>query len=105
LSRFSETPTELLIELQDNNYISLGEPHDAAVRIAKDSILGIVPKTEIEAVDLKRLLESAKLPRATVQRAVDELVRAKRLTRIGEGKRGNPYRYFTPEINFRPTST
>jgi hypothetical protein len=51
LSRFSETPAELLIELRENTYVALGEPHEAALREAKDSIIAIAPKSEPEAVD------------------------------------------------------
>src|SRR4029077_18773682 len=43
LSRFSDTPPELLIELTDNGYIALGEPQAAAFREAKDSIFAIAP--------------------------------------------------------------
>ena len=104
LSRFSDTPPELLVELTDKGYISLGEPHEAAVKEAKDSILAIVPKSETEAVDLKELIESAKVPRATAQRAVKELAEAGALNRVGEGKRGSSFRYFIPENRFSPTS-
>ena len=104
LSRFSETPAELLIELRENSYVALGEPHEAALREAKDSIIANAPKSEPEAVDIKSLTESAEVRRATAQRAIDELLREERLARIGEGKRGKPFRYFIPEIHFCPTS-
>ena len=103
-SRFSETPAELLVELRENTYISLGDPHDAAVKAAKESILTVVPQTESEAVDLKTLIEGAKIPRATVQRAVDELLQEGKLARIGEGKRGKPFKYLIAEIHSCPTS-
>ncbi len=40
ISRFPETPGELLIELTDDSYISLGEPGEAALEEAKSAILG-----------------------------------------------------------------
>jgi hypothetical protein len=104
LSRFSETPPELLIELTDSGYVSLGEPHEAAVKEAKESILAIVPRSETEAVDLKEIIEGAKVPRVTAQRAVKELAEAGGLNRVGLGKRGSPYRYFLLENRFSPTS-
>jgi hypothetical protein len=104
LSRFSETPAELLIELTDGGYISLGDPHDAAVKAAKDSILAVAPTSEPEAADLKQLTESADVPRATAQRAVKELVEEGALTKLGEGKRGKPFKYWQPENRFCPTS-
>jgi hypothetical protein len=104
LSRFSEPPPELLIELTDSGYISLGEPHEAAVKEAKTSILAIIPKSESEALGLKELMESAEVPRATAQRAVKELAEERALSRVGEGKRGSPFRYYLPENRFSPTS-
>jgi hypothetical protein len=98
VSRFSETPAELLIELRENTYVALGEPHDAAVREAKDSIIAVAPNSESEAVDLKSLIESCEVPRATAQRAIDELLREDELRRIGEGKTGKPFRYFRTGI-------
>jgi DNA-binding IclR family transcriptional regulator len=74
------------------------------VKAAKESILTVVPQTESEAVDLKTLIEGAKIPRATVQRAVDELLQEGKLARIGEGKRGKPFKYLIAEMHSCPTS-
>jgi len=104
LSRFSETPSELLIDLTDSGYISLGEPHQAAVKEAKDSILAIVPKSETEAWKLTEIEEGADVPKTTAQRAVKELVGEGKLNRTGEGRRGSPFRFFIPENRFGPTS-
>jgi len=104
LSRFSGTPSELLLELSESGYISLGEPHEAAVKEARDSIIVVAPKSEAEAADLSELVENSKVPRATAQRALKELVEEGLLSRLGEGKKGNPHRYFQTENRFRPTS-
>ena len=55
-------------------------------------------------MDIKELMESAEVPRATAQRAVKELEEAGTLSRVGEGKRGSPFRYFISENGFSPTS-
>jgi hypothetical protein len=104
LSRFSETPAELLVELTDSCYISLGDPQEAAVKAAKDSILAVALTSEPDAADLKQLMESADVPRATAQRAVKELVEEGTLIKLGEGKRGKPFKYRQPENCFCPTS-
>jgi hypothetical protein len=104
LSRFSETPAELLIELKGDAYISLGAPREAALREIKDSILAVAPKSESEAVDLKELAKGAEASRATAQRAVEELCGEGLMARVGEGKRGKPFRYFRLENHFSPTS-
>ena len=104
LSRFSETPAELLVELTEAGYVALGDPHEAALKEAKDSILATIPKSETEAVDLKELAASSKVPRSTVQRAVEDLLAETILSRTGEGKRGSPFRYFVSENRLCPTS-
>jgi len=105
LSRFSETPNDLLIELTDAGYFAIGERREAALKDAKDAICRIVPKVEAEAVGLMELASSADLTRPTAQRAIDELVRDGQLSRIGKGKKGDPFRYFIPaEMLFSSTS-
>jgi len=104
LSRFSDTPPELLIELTDNGYVALGEPHDAALRDAKDLIIAITPPAETEAITLKEIIETSDVPRSTAQRAVDELLREELLSKVGEGKRNSPYRYFKAENRSCPIS-
>ena len=103
VSRFSETPADQVIELREGTYVSLGEPQDAAFREAKTMIIAAAPKAESAAVRLESLMETCELPRATAQRAIDELMREGRLVRVGQGKRGKPYTYFTPDIPFCPT--
>jgi hypothetical protein len=103
VSRFSETPAEQIIELRENNYVSLGEPHETTLREAKTSIIAVAPNSESAALRVENFVETCELSRATAQRAIDDLWREKRLVRVGEGKRGNPYTYFTPDIPFCPT--
>lgn len=103
LSRFADTPSELLIELTDCEYISLGQPHENALKEAKDQLFAAAPNTEADAVSLKDLAEATKLPRVTVQRAIDELRRDGLVGRIGKGKKRDAFRYFsTEEGSFLP---
>ena len=94
LSRFSETPTDLLVELRDGAFVSLGDPGETAFKDAKGSICAIAPNTESEAVPLAELVTNSGVSRRTAQRAIDELVREDMFTRIGRGKKGEPFRYF-----------
>jgi hypothetical protein len=104
LSRFSETPNDLLIELTDSGYIALGEQHETALKDAKNSIFAIAPQIETEAKDSKELAASTELSRPTAQRAIEELFRDGMLSRIGKGRKGDPFRYFIPENRFYSTS-
>jgi hypothetical protein len=104
LSRFSETPAELLAELTENGYIALGDPQEAAVKKAKDLILAVAPKSESEAADLAELTEIAEVSRSTGQQAVKELADEGVVARVGSGKKGSPFRYFLVENRFCPSS-
>jgi AAA domain/DnaB-like helicase N terminal domain len=98
LSRFSETPTDLLIELRDGVFVALGDPGEAAVKDAKKSILATAPKIESDAVALTQLAGDAGVSRRTGQRAIDELFREGIFAKLGRGKKGDPFRYFIPEF-------
>lgn len=98
LSRFSETPSDLLVELTDGGFVSLGDPGETALKDAKNSIFAIAPKVESEAITVAELSTTAEVSRRTAQRAIEELVRERVLGRIGQGKKGDPFRYFIPEI-------
>ena len=104
LSRFSETPNNLLIELTEDGYVVLGERLETAMKDAKCAILKNAPQVEVEAVGLDELTKIADLTRPTAQRAIDELMQAGQLSRTGQGKKGNPFRYFIPEMAFCSTS-
>lgn len=104
LSRFSETPNDLVIELTDGGYIAIGERRETTLKDGKDSIFRTAPEGESNALDLQALALAADQTRQTAQRAIEELVRDGMLIRIGKGKRGDPFRYFIPEKPFCPTS-
>jgi hypothetical protein len=69
LSRFSETPADLLIDMTVGGYVALGKPHETAVIDDKNSILGIAPQAEAEAMNLKDMATNAEVSRQTAQRA------------------------------------
>ena len=96
LSRFDETPDELVIELTDEGYKALGTKADIAEAEARNAILEAAPTAEEEAVSLDELLEATELKRTTVQNAIEALLDAGELERTGRGRRGSPYRYWRP---------
>jgi hypothetical protein len=95
LSRFSETPETLVIELTDQGYVALGTEGTVAVLEAKRALIERLPASEDAAVTLDSLLESIqpKVARTVAQEALRKLADAG-VQRVGHGKRGNPYRYF-----------
>jgi len=103
LSRFGETPADVLIELRETGYVSLGAPHEVAVEDAKNAITAAAPGTKDTAISLGALAEKADVSRSTAQRAVEGLLRSGLLEQVGKGKKGDPLRYFLAE-RFCPNS-
>jgi hypothetical protein len=105
LSRFSETPAELVIELTDHGYIALGEKADVALQEASEAILTTAPIAEADAITLEEISEAAKTVRSTAQRALRDLVLSGKIQKVGTGKKGNAFRYFRPEKGSAQTSS
>lgn len=103
LSRYDETPAELMVEWVNGRYVSLGTGQDVARQEALASVLEVVPEDAGEALALKDVIarvnedrESrglAKLGRTTIQDAVETHERAGRLARSGSGRKGDPFRW------------
>lgn len=93
LSRFDATPDELVVELTDEGYASLGTRAAVAEDEARAAILEALPEAESEAMGLNRLLEATGAKRTVAQAALAALLEAGRIVRVGEGVRGDPYRY------------
>ena len=103
LSRFSETPDNLVIELRDEGqYVAVGERRETTLKDAKEAIFRAAPTSEFDAADLQAICLRADISRQTGQRAIEALVQDGHLSRIGKGIRGNPFRYLRPKNSFMP---
>jgi len=69
LSRFSETPQELMIELTLNGYVTLGSGAAFAAAEARQAILAALPRAEADALTQQELFERSRVGRGTGQRA------------------------------------
>jgi hypothetical protein len=96
LSRFSETPESLVIDLTTDGYIALGSAGTVAVLEAERALLDRFPTTEAAALTLTDLIDGAqpRIPRTVAQRALDKLTEAGAVSRLGSGKKKDAYRYF-----------
>ena len=95
LSRFTETPETLVIDLTDRGYVALGSKGTVAILEAERAILDLLPITAGDALPLKTLCEGPpRLKRTVAQEALDSLEAAGLVTVIGAGKKGDPYCYF-----------
>jgi len=96
ISRFDETPDMLVVELTEDGYKALGDKAAVAESEAREAILEAAPTSEAVAVSLNMLLMVTDLGRTTAQKAIEALLEAGELRRVGEGKKGSPYRYWRP---------
>jgi len=90
ISRFSEAPPELILELREHGHECLGDP--AAVgkvaRLTKlAGVLGITP------TDAKALAVKAGIPVKAAYTLLDLLAEQGKAVRSGTGKRGDPFRF------------
>jgi AAA domain len=97
LSRFEETPDKLVIELTPEGYRSLGDATAIAKKEAREAILDIMPAKVENAITMSDLVDKLKehdVKRTAAQEALLALIDEGTVTRIGAGKRGDPYRHF-----------
>jgi hypothetical protein len=96
LSRFDETPDVLVVELTESGYRALGDKAAVAESEAREAILEAAPTSEARAVSLNFLLMVTDLGRSSAQKAIEALLEAGELRRVGAGVKGSPYRYWRP---------
>ena len=97
LSRFEETPDKRVIELTPEGYRSLGDATAFAAKEAREAILDIMPAKAENAITMRDLLDKAKehdVKRTAAQEALHALMEQGTVTRIGAGKKGDPYLHF-----------
>jgi hypothetical protein len=94
LSRFDETPTDMLIELTEEGYRSLGEPGDVAIEQERLNIIDALPNEEKKALDIEALCDATDMSRAQLQRRLDELLKDGKIFKTGRGRKGSAFRYF-----------
>lgn len=94
LSRFSETPSDLLIELTADGYKSLGAPGVAARAQYAAEILAVLPHAKRDALTMEHLIKTTKKNRPHLQRMLDALLEEGKIERTGKGRKGHPFAYF-----------
>jgi hypothetical protein len=104
ISRFEGLPAEAVYEYLDGRYEYLGSETEISDREAEAVIFGNAPESEDQAKSLDDLLKGSEVARTTAQRVAKRLVREGRLTELGKGKKGNPFRYFLPEKDSAQTT-
>lgn len=97
LGRFKETPSTLMIDKTDRGYVSLGSETAVEKSGARERILKAAPTSEADAKPKSQILEEASVKYHTGHTVLVELVNEGELRRIGEGKKGDPHRFWRPD--------
>jgi Bifunctional DNA primase/polymerase, N-terminal/AAA domain/Primase C terminal 1 (PriCT-1) len=92
VSRFAGAPDEIAVELAEDEWRSLGTVKGAQRRARREETLGLLSG---EPATREQLVQAAagKLSDRTLRRRLDELVRQGLVERVGEGTKGDPYRW------------
>jgi DNA-binding HxlR family transcriptional regulator len=92
VSRFTDTPDEIAVELGESGWRSLGTVSAAVRKMRQGDVLGLVAE---EPLTREQLVEAAagRLSEPTLRRRLGELVERALVARIGEGTKGDPYRW------------
>ena len=100
ISRYPETPADLIIERREHGHEALGSSVEAG-RSAKMARLQAELTDTPESVET--LAERAAISKGAAYPLLDSLVAQNRATRMGAGKRSDPYRYshFVPVSSLR----
>ncbi len=99
VGRFDDIPGELIIEIQDGKYVSLGDAQDAEQRQVHDALLDFLPATAEDAMPEGEILEELKQrgvgSRTSFQRARDVMLDEHRLRQAkGYGKTKRAFGYW-----------
>ncbi|MDP9355364.1 MAG: AAA family ATPase [Chloroflexota bacterium] len=97
LSRYDETPDQLVVELTEGGYVSHGDKAAVATEEARAAIIKAAPSTEATAKTVDDLATIADVKRTTAHDTVKYLFERGQLCRVGTGYRGSPFRYWRPD--------
>ncbi len=90
LSRFPDTPRELVIELREGGYVALGDPATLDKKARKEKVKAALSEVPEEA---EQIIKRAGVNNRDGRRLLALLVKNNEVQQTGEGKKGNPYRY------------
>lgn len=96
LSRYTETPEKVVVELTDEEgFVLLGDEEAVtladALRKVSAHLHGEFEQKAFWTLD--ELVDACDMTRAAVQRALREMERRKEIQRSGKGRKGDPFRY------------
>jgi DNA-binding transcriptional ArsR family regulator len=101
VSRFTSTPEELFVELDDEQatFTLIEHPEEVKAAVERERILEAVAALDDATAD--KIADEVDLPQATVRRHLAVLRDQRHVTRAGKGKRGDPFRWHTDSEEVR----
>lgn len=88
VSRYTDTPSDLVIELNEDEYKVLGTPAEVSASAKAENLWTVLTGSEQST---EELIEKTGLSKQDLSRAMGQL--GNRVMRSGQGHRGDPYRY------------
>jgi hypothetical protein len=95
LSRFSETPPELVIELVDGRYVVLGTNAEALAQTRREALLTALPEFD-QPERVETLASELDEKEKAVRELLNELHAEGLVARQGDGVKGKPYLWSKP---------
>ena len=90
ISRYPDTPVEMVLELRETGYVSLGDPAKLTRQAKRDKMKSALSD---EWREPKALAQLAVVPVRDSYRLLTELHESGEADRAGEGRKGSPFRY------------
>lgn len=90
ISRWPETPSELILELRDHGYECLGDSATAGRRARLDKLAASLTS---EGQTAKELSSRSGVPFRSVHSLLEELVQLRRAERLGAGRKGDAFQF------------
>jgi hypothetical protein len=92
VSRFSSTPDELYLELDEheNTFLPIESPEEVKAAAERERIVAVLTG---DGATSKEIAAEVELPEATVRQHLNTLLELDHAVRTGAGKRNNPYRW------------
>jgi putative DNA primase/helicase len=90
ISRYPDTPSELILELRDHGYECLGDP-SAVGKQAK--LAKLLAALTAEPMEVKDLAKKAGVPPRSAYPLLEQLYQEAKAHRTGDGKRKSPFKY------------
>jgi hypothetical protein len=94
VGRFDETPDYSVIERTDEGYDRVSTGEDGLEEEVRRHVLQVLPNDRQAALEIKAIVKLVNVKKTKVREVLDDLVEHGQVAVTGEGKRGDPKRYY-----------